>query len=238
MQRQSVDAIIELTEKWLNKNGENVVVIRMPANYGYEFLLGQLAEHFANEIHMSSENVQDYSFLPELDGCYSRYVSKNTRIHFQCGSDQTSRKWFTRSIVCCPSLAERYIRIIRPTAMKWTDWEKNTAIVMPHEDFSETFSVCYSNHSSFNEIKRLIRFINAKSVKFNVMPADKRQEIIAAYRQIVEDDDDDDDREVEKVADDPIITFSRIVISSQNRHDEDDDDYASRPKIKRRRKVA
>lgn len=236
-QRQSVDAIIELTESWLLKNSENVVVIRMPANYGYEFLLSLLAEHFAKQIHIASANVCDYSFLPELDGCYSGYVTKNTRIHFQCEAECASRQWTGRKIVCCPSLAENHIRIIRPTAMKWTDWKRNTPIVVPHEDFPETFFVCYSNHSSFTEIKQLIQFINAKSVKFNVLPADKRLEILDAYRQIVNDDSENKAESSMSPNDsNPIITFSRIVINSGGRS-QDDDDYASQPKLKRRKRA-
>lgn len=236
-QRQSVDAIIELTKSWLLKNTENVVVIRMPANYGYEFLLSLLGEQFAQQIHIASANVCDYSFLPELDGCYTGYVTKNTRIHFQCEADLASRQWTSRKIVCCPSLPENRIRVIRPTAMKWTEWKRNTPIVLPHEEFLETFFVCYSNHSSFTEIKQLIQFIKAKCVKFNVMPADKRLEIHAAYQQIVNDDDKTKEESAMSVPDsNPIITFSRIVINSGGRSQEDDD-YASRPKLKRRKRA-
>lgn len=215
---------------------QNVVVIRMPANYGYEFLLSQLAEDFPNEIHMASENVRDYSFLPELDGCYSDLL-KGTRIHFQCEAGQSSRKWSSRTIKCCPLLHEKYIRIIRPTAMKWKDWRKNTPIFEQHEDFPETFSVCYSNHSSFTEIKQLIQFIKAKNVQFNVLPLAERQEILAAFDQIVKDDAEKEAESAESEPDlNSIITFSRIVINSQQRPDENED-YESRPKIKRRKRI-
>lgn len=238
-QRESVDAIIDLTKEWLNKNDQNVVVIRMPANYGYEFLLVNLAKEFGNVIHMSSDNVSDYSFLPELDGSYSGIVSKKTRIHFQCDSSAkwTVNNWPIRKIECSPSLAEKYIRIIRPTAQRWENWEKNTPIVAPHELFPETFYVCYSNHSSFSELKHLIRYINAKKDEFNVMPSDKRQKLHEAYKHIVKDVDE---RGAEPVAvesnSNPIITFSRIVIDNQRRPVQDED-LENRPKIKRRKKI-
>lgn len=238
-QRESVDAIIDLTEKWLNKTDQNVVVIRMPANYGYEFLLVRLAQHFGNVIHMSSENVGDYSFLPELDGSYSGIVSKNTRIHFQCDSHAkwTTKNWPVRKLECCPSLAEKYIRIIRPTAQRWENWRNNAPIVAPHENLPETFYVCYSNHSSFTELKHLIQYINAKKDEFNVMPREKRQELHETYKHIVKDVDE---RGAEPAADEPnsnpIITFSRIVIDSQKRPGEDEA-LENRPKIKRRKKI-
>lgn len=232
-QRQSVDQIIALTTNWLTKNDKNVAVIRPPANYGYEFLLGRLAEYFANEIHLSSANVGDYNFIPELDGCYTACVSSKTRIHFQCAALRSN--WSSKTILCCPSLHENHIRIIRPTAFKWTDWRENDPLFAPHEDMPETFFVCYSNHSSYTEIKQLIQFIDAKNVKFNVMPTEsnRRVEMLAAYRQIVRDKNGtEDEPEPEK----PIVTFSRIVINDCDRSG-DNDDTISRPKLKRRKKA-
>lgn len=242
-QRTSVEKIIELARDWLQQNEQNVVVIRMPANYGYEFLLGHLAETFANEIHVSSENVSDYGFLPELDGCYSRCLTKRTRIHFQCNPDgprSLSQSWTIRSIACCPRLAERYIRVIRPTAMKWTDWKRGTPIFEPHADRPETFFVCYSTHSSFNEIKQLLQFINAKCVKFNVMPEDKAREVHAAYEHIVNSAKKEDQTKAAPSGPDPspVIQFSRIAISASDRPVDLDEDCSKRPKIKRRKRAA
>lgn len=208
----------------------------MPANYGYEFLLSHLAGQFANEVHISSGNAGDYSFLPELDACYSKHVSRNTRIHFQCDPIQ-SKTWSSRSILCCPELQEKHIRIIRPTAWIWAGWEENTPIYERVDDFVETYRVCYSNHSSFTEIQELIKFINAKSVKFNVQPPENRHEIQAAFNQIVGGEDKGEIKMVSDEADSiPFITFSRIEINSKSRPNQDDD-HSSRPKIKRRRKV-
>lgn len=233
-QQQSVNAIIELTQAWLLKNDSNVVAIRMPANYGYEFMLSGLAEKVKTQIHIDSANAGDYSYLPDLDGTYTGCMSKDVRIHFQCGNDQMG-KWKQKFIACCPSLAPKHIRIIRPTAMKWENWRQSDPIYELYDEIPEIYSVCYSNHSSFTEIKQLIQFIQAENVQFNVMPSngDGRREMLDAYKQIVGESPE----KLTTSDADRIITFSRIVINCKaGNRSKEEEDCSNRPKLKRRKR--
>lgn len=174
-QRESVNEIIKLTENWLNANPKNVIMLRPPAAYGYEFLLVELAQHFRIKIHVSNATCKDYLHVPGFDA----YISNN-RLH--CGrihlcsagkpgkSVKAFKNWQIRKSMCLPSLNENYICIIRPTAMKWKNLDTNDTIYQPHDEIDNVYFVCYSNHSSYDEIKYLIQYLRPKSIKLNVVP--------------------------------------------------------------------
>lgn len=187
-QRDSINAIIKLTEDWLNAHPKNVVVLRPPAAYGYEFLLTQLAKYFHVKIHVSKITFKDYMFIPDFDS----YISNNRlhcgRIHL-CGSEESNNKWQIRKSKCLPKLDEKHIRIIRPTAMKWRNLKKNDTIHSAHDEIDNVYFVCYSNHSSYDEIKFLIQYIQPKSVKLNVVPKTifQRNEMYKLLDTIIDD---------------------------------------------------
>lgn len=169
-QRESVNTIVKLAEKWLEAHPKNILVLRPPANYGYEFLLVQLSQHFKFKIHVGNATFKDYQYIPDFD----TYISNNPyhcgRIHL-CASGNAN-KWNLRKSVCSPSLNERYICIIRPTAMKWKNLNANDQYYDSDNDVANMHSVCYSNHSSYDEIKFLIQYLQPKSIKLNVVPND------------------------------------------------------------------
>ncbi|XP_055315126.1 protein artemis-like isoform X1 [Sitodiplosis mosellana] len=167
-QRESINTIIELTEKWLEANPKNIVYIRPPANYGYEFLLVQLSQYFKVKIHVTNATFKDYVYIPDID----TYISNNPyhcgRIHL-CPSGNANQ-WKLRKSLCLPKLDERHICIIRPTAMKWRKLAANDIHYESHAEVPNSYSVCYSNHSSHDEIKFLIQYLRPKIVKLNVVP--------------------------------------------------------------------
>lgn len=168
-QRDSISTIIKLTENWLNAHPKNVVILRPPAAYGYEFLLVQMAEYFRIKIHVANVTFKDYLFIPAFDS----YISNNRlhcgRIHL-CGSGASNNKWQIRKTTCLPTLDENHICIIRPTAMKWKNLKTTDTFHEAHDEVDNAYFVCYSNHSSYEEIKFLIQYLRPKSVKLNVVP--------------------------------------------------------------------
>lgn len=172
-QRESVKTIIKLTEDWLDAHPKNVVLLRPPANYGYEFLMVELSQHFRNKIHVTKSTYKDYLYIPEFDS----YISSNPhhcgRIHL-CAPEDDS-KWQSKTSTCLPNLEEKHICIIRPTAMKWKNLNEDDKHYEAYDGVANTFSVCYSNHSSYDEIKFLIEYLRPKDVKFNVVPKDISQ---------------------------------------------------------------
>lgn len=155
---------------WLDKNENNNIVLRPPALYGYEYLLVEISKHFHQKIHISQQTYADYKFLPEFDNYFSESVKQCERIHLCFGVGNKS--WSSKSIACLPDVDEKNICIVRPTAMKWKNWKSNDETYSLHEDISNIYFVCYSTHSSYEEIKDLLIYLKPNCVKLNVIPSD------------------------------------------------------------------
>lgn len=169
-QTQSNEQILKLTEDWLSMNQQNVVVLRPPANYGYEYLFGFLSEKLHQKIHIFKDTIKDYRCFPDLRGSVTDSIEReNVRIHC-CPS--TNGDWKSLSLRCCPGLSAEFIKIIRPTAFRWNEWNESEKI---HHEIDKNLSfVCYSNHASFNEIKELINYLKPKRIEFNVLPVETK----------------------------------------------------------------
>lgn len=154
-----------LIDDWLSKNENNIVVIRPPANYGYEYLFSYLAENLYKKIHIWKDVIKDYRYFPDLCKSVVGCDQENIRIHC-CPSD--SGPWNCLSIKCRPGLSSKFIKIIRPTAFRWNEWKKNDSLF--YENDENTAFVCYSNHASYKEIKEMVEYFRPKRVEFNVLP--------------------------------------------------------------------
>lgn len=175
-QRESINTIIKLADDWLQMHPRNIIVLRPPAAYGYEFLLMEMSKHFRAKIHVSGVTFKDYVYIPEFDS----YISNNRlhcgRIHL-CASNPM--KWQHKQCPCLPDLHDKHICIIRPTAMKWKRLSPTHQHYEKHRDMPNVYCVCYSNHSSCDEIKFLVNYLHPKTVRLNVVPknSEKRHEM-------------------------------------------------------------
>lgn len=172
-QRESIEAIIRLTEQWLAKHDKNIVLLRPPAAYGYEFLLQQLSLHFGVKIHVTNATFKDYLHIPEFDMYMSNNRFRCGRIHL-CATNPT--KWQAKECPCLSSkLNEKHICIIRPSAMKWRRLNASDTNFEEHNETTNVYSVCYSNHASLEEIEHLVRYLQPKAIKLNVVPKNTKQ---------------------------------------------------------------
>lgn len=172
-QRESIQAIIRLTEKWLAKHDKNIVLLRPPAAYGYEFLLQQLSHHFGVKIHVTNATFKDYLHIPQFDQYMSNNRFRCGRIHL-CATNPT--KWQAKECPCLQTkLNEKHICIIRPTAMKWRKLNASDTCFEEHNEETNVFSVCYSNHASLGEIEFFVRYLQPKAIKLNVVPKNPKQ---------------------------------------------------------------
>lgn len=172
-QRQSVETICALASQWINRDPKNIVVMRPPANIGYEFVLLELSNCLRQRIHVSNALYAEYCAIPELSECITQAIEESARIHL-CPPECSKSKWQCRTCICLPSVNVENVCIIRPTAMKWsnlkpTDDEMYYEKCGPNDDL---YFVCYSNHSSYREIKYLIEYLKPKDIKLNVMPSE------------------------------------------------------------------
>lgn len=63
------------------------------------------------------------------------------------------------------------IRQIRPTAQRWTKMKEDSNIITEE---NAGFYVCYSSHSSSNELKRFIQYLKPKAIEPCVVPGKQR----------------------------------------------------------------
>lgn len=236
-QRESVNTIIELTEKWLEANPKNVIMLRPPANYGYEFLLVQLSQYFKVKIHVTNSTFKDYLYIPDFDTYISNNVYHCGRIHL-CSSGS---EWQIRKSTCLPKLDQRHICIIRPTAMKWKNLTENDKHYESHSDVENSYSVCYSNHSSYDEIKFFIQYLRPKDVKLNVIPDNICQRnamysVLDAITKEYQPNEQEIEMNIEGTAS-ITYNFHKITSVAMRRSMSLAKDDISQLKIKRRRKL-
>ncbi|XP_023290199.1 protein artemis-like [Orussus abietinus] len=132
----------------------NVILLECSANYGSEFLFMNVSRSFKTKIHVKEKVYEKYKRIEELN----HYVTDNaneTRIH-AC----IERKFV--DLNCRKVYSKNVLRIV-PSVQWWKG--KDTSIVVARNDKRfNTINVCYSNHSSYNELKDFITYFNANNV--------------------------------------------------------------------------
>lgn len=186
-QRQSVETIIKLSKEWLERDPSNVVVIRPPANIGYEFVVTELSISMKQRIHVGNALYAEYCAIPELNTCITQTIEASARIHL-CTPQNNNSNWYKRQCGCFPSSSDENICIIRPTAMKWTNIKSTDVAYEKHHTIDNCYFVCYSNHSSYTEIRHLIEYLRPHDIKLNVVPIEYHitQNMIAELNRIMD----------------------------------------------------
>lgn len=185
-QRQSVETIIKLSKEWLERDPRNIVVIRPPANIGYEFVVTELSISMKQRIHVGKALHAEYCAIPELSACITQAM-ETVRIHL-CTPENNNLSWHKKQCGCFASLNDANICIIRPTAMKWTNIKSTDVGYAKHDTIDSCYFVCYSNHSSYMEIKHLIEYLRPHDIKLNVVPTEYHttQNMIAELKRIMD----------------------------------------------------
>lgn len=190
-QWQSTETIKILSNDWLSASKDNHVVIRPPANYGYEFLLTTLSETLNMKIHITNPAYADaYKYIIDF---YKHFddlldLEGRIRIHLCSTNESAGYQWHKRVLPCRSSITADRIRIIRPTAMKWKNLTPNDPYFEMKASDPNVYFVCYSNHASFDEIKDLIEFLKPKNVHLNVEPdnAEEKRQMKRALNSIID----------------------------------------------------
>lgn len=244
--KHSIEKIIHLIEEWLIKNRRNVIVIRPPAYYGYEYLIVELQKKFREKIHIGSEAFKDYCYIPDFDNAFDRTVNLCGRIHIcppvpSHSDTYYTRSWCRRTLDCMPDLDEEYIRIIRPTATRWTNWKENK-IIYEGNHCDNIYYVCYATHASYLEIQDFLKYLKPKIVKLNVIPSnsDQRNEMENYLQQIVDGYQSNEAKSSNSIADWNFyskIEFNQIQVNETLSFQDTMDDAISRTRIKRRKRL-
>lgn len=190
-QFESTETIKTLANDWLSASKDNHVVIRPPANYGYEYLLTALSEKLNMKIHITNPAFADsYKYITEYNKHFDDLLDLEGRIRIHlCSTNETAGyQWHKRMLPCRSTISADKIRVIRPTAMKWKNLTANDPHFERNGDDPNVYFVCYSNHASFDEIQNLIEFLKPKNVHLNVEPdnSDEKRQMKSALNSIID----------------------------------------------------
>lgn len=163
-QVESAEEICKLIQEWISKGSSYLVSLKTPARYGYEYLFIEIARIMKMRIHVDNSEFKKYCYIPEMDNCVTNDGS-STQIHACFDYLSNNHK----NLKCRKIDDSNYLRVIRPSAMIWKNWDKTKNIV--HSLNDEIYRVCYSNHASYKEIVDMILYLKPKKIEMNVLPS-------------------------------------------------------------------
>lgn len=190
---EAIDSIWHLVDGWIRKNGmyrhqkaKHVVLFTLPAQYGSEAILKAIYQKSGAKwkVHVSRKKYDDYLCAEDLKFCTDSNPAEAQWIHACSWKDDTSGKpkeYFKRDLPCQDGPFE--VRQIRPSAMYFC---KSRLAEMVGEDKvakctgGQMYRVCYSCHSSLNELKDFVKYFQPKKVFPCVLPKD------STYQQVME----------------------------------------------------
>ena len=162
------DLIIKWAENWQKRSPSNIVHVFSRSNYGYEFLMVALSKYFKSKVHVTQDQYQRYRYIPSILS-HLTTSSLETRIHFCKHVDRNADRHKMPCINNDNQLASSSIFQIVPSVMYFT-----RSRVTPEEmvvcENEKTVRVCYSSHSSYEEIVEFVTKLAPRKVYPNVKP--------------------------------------------------------------------
>lgn len=188
-----------------------LVHIKVPARYGYEYLLMELNAKLNEKICVNFDIYNQYTTISLLESCVTMNQDKS-RIFLKAVSET--------------DIEDQNILTLQLSAMFWSKWSPDRPFVK--KITKNYYRVLYSTHCSFNEIRDFILFLKPKKVHLNVLPphGKERQEMFDELSRIqnsIMPKDEIDIQEVNEKATaenaDKKFTFKRLrsKLSNQNK---------------------
>lgn len=115
--------------------------------------------------------------IAEMEGVFTGNPME-TQIH-SC----TAIKGCSMRQLTCRDCSGLKLRQIRPTAQRWTEMKEDGNII---SEENAGFYVCYSSHSSLNELKGFIQYLKPKAIEPCVVPNKQRGRKNLADRSVQE----------------------------------------------------
>lgn len=170
-QSDSIKMICHLINEWITKGKNYIVSLKTTARYGSEYLFKEIYDQLKQKIHVNDSEIINYRYIPELDHCVTNN-GQQLQIHgcYMYGNN------FSEHLSCRQIENNEYLRIIRPTAIHWKNWQQNN-LIYSKEKMSEIYRVCYSSHSSYSEIKDFLEYLKPKSIELNVVSTGENEKL-------------------------------------------------------------
>ncbi|XP_032669672.1 protein artemis-like isoform X4 [Odontomachus brunneus] len=154
-----ITTMCNVIKQWLAQGPRNVVILECSATYGSEFLFMELSKFFRKPIHVKSNVYPNYCHIPDLK--YHVTIDQNATPIHACMSKKECL--YLKGLKCCPDIFKKNILTIVPSTFKWKG--KDTSVIGAWDNVRKrTFNLCYSMHSSFNELKAFIQYFNPEKI--------------------------------------------------------------------------
>lgn len=168
VRKESSINLIKIIEEWLNKDPNNKICLWMPGYVGVEYAIVEVAKHFKNAIHVHKKKYEElYSSIADLDNFVTPTLTNN-KIH-ACSKNESH----SDSINCLE--LNKNVKCVQLNALAFTTDVINTSGFVTTEN--NLTRVCYSSHSSCEELRSIVKFLNPNRLYFNVMVNQSYKEI-------------------------------------------------------------
>jgi DNA cross-link repair 1C protein len=164
----SLEEILTHSNIWLNKSSMHKVLIYTASKYGHEFLLCGLHKKFKQKIHVPKWKMNAYQAMPTILNCVTTDPT-STRIHACCYWDLDNDPEGRKVSGCCAecSPGDTTLLTIKPSVMFFQTAKCKQIVKWESANY---LRICYSMHSSFDEIKNFVSYLNPKQLRPNVIP--------------------------------------------------------------------
>ncbi|XP_033745811.1 protein artemis-like [Pecten maximus] len=164
-----VEAVSGLVKEWIAKGQGHVVHFTPRSHYGHEHLLKEISSRTSRKVHVSKAKVKIYEQISDLRNIFTA-DPEETPIH-ACLGERFARGDHD-SLPCGfqpPKHSKLNKMVILPSTMYFT---KKMRLNLTHivERTRGIYRVCYSFHSSYNEVRNLVTYLKPGNVRPNVKP--------------------------------------------------------------------
>lgn len=148
--QKALREICKIVDSWISQNEKNIVVLECSGNYGPEHLFIELSKALGIRIHVKDKVFKSYTIIPELANCISNNPLES-KIH------ACMDKNFHNGLKCRPDIQSQFILTVVPSTWRWKNKDLSKCISEWDENLRR-FYVCYSCHSSHNELEAFIKY--------------------------------------------------------------------------------
>ncbi|EFN76517.1 protein artemis [Harpegnathos saltator] len=176
--KESVSMICNIIKNWLTKSPRHAVILECSALYGSEFLFMELSKFLNIPVHVRNIVFPNLCRISDL----RPHVTTDpyaTPIHACMGKMECG----LGLMKCRSDIPQENVLTIVASAYKWEG--KDTSVIGAWDSAKErTFNICYSTHSSFEELQAFIQYFKPEDIFPCVCPKNLEQIIFMRLKEI------------------------------------------------------